>query len=90
MGYDYCGVDSQGRDIGNEVFADCDKEGCDSVIRRNHDSACGGQHGGDLFGCGRYYCQPHLNLVPTSDMSAVKLCDECATKLLKDQPKIHI
>lgn len=64
MGYAHYTL-PDGREAGYGVEAECDKPGCDTKIDRGLGWLCGenpdGWRGQDDFGCGNYYCTPHLN-----------------------------
>lgn len=63
MGWANCGTDSKGRPIGYANVACCDAPGCEAIIDRGLDYACGGMHGAeDRLGgpaCDGYFCSPH-------------------------------
>jgi len=60
MGWGTCGPDEMGRPMGYQWTSICDYPGCDEVIDRGLAFVCGGMHGADDDGCGRYYCDQHL------------------------------
>lgn len=78
MGWGYCGKNSQtGQHMGYTVPCKCHKRGCPERIDRGLSYVCGGMHEGDLYGCGYYFCENHLNIV--SDGSEYhQLCEKCA------------
>lgn len=78
MGWSYCGTDQYGRDIGYSIEATCDHEGCTKDIDRGLAFVCGGMHGGDDHGCGKYFCYEHLYMVTVDEYRTVQLCAKCA------------
>jgi hypothetical protein len=76
MGWANCGEDDLGRPIGYAHAATCDHPDCEAKIDRGLVYVCGGMHGGDGIGCGRYFCHRHLvvGCVP------VQLCEPCAAR----------
>jgi hypothetical protein len=78
MGWAYCGKDEDGRDIGYSVEAKCDEPGCDADIDRGLSYVCGGMHGGDGVGCGKYFCGKHLFYGSPDDCrETYQLCKKC-------------
>lgn len=64
MGYGYYTL-PDGREAGYNVATTCDRPDCGHDIDRGLGYLCGDQPDGwraaDEFGCGNYYCDPHLN-----------------------------
>lgn len=77
MGWADCGTDDLGRPIGYAHAAVCDKPGCDVKIDRGLSYVCGSMHGGGEFGCGRYFCWPHLTHVKPREDHHEQLCSSC-------------
>lgn len=84
MGWSY-GVNSEGREVGYSVPANCDKPGCYVIIDRGLAYVCGGMHNADWnVGCGKYFCTEHLFLTGIEDVPkeisgpCVFLCGPCA------------
>ena len=82
MGWANCGKDDLGRPIGYAVEATCDFKDkldirCIRRIDRGLSYVCGGMHGGDGIGCGRYFCGEHLIGV------SPQLCVDCLEKVIK-------
>ena len=85
MGWGYCGKDSLSRSIGYSIRAKCDKPNCGAKIDRGLSYVCGGMHGGDGIGCGRYFCGKHLVYVKSKlEARVVQVCDECYETCMKD------
>ena len=59
MGWGSGATDEYGREIGYAIQATCDRRGCDAVFDRGLGYVCGGDHGGERGGCGRYFCGEH-------------------------------
>lgn len=74
MGWAY-GHNSEGREIGYAVDAECDKKECFKVIDRGLSYVCGDMHDGGDHGCGRYFCTEHLLITEKG-----QLCEECADR----------
>jgi len=84
MGWAHCGTDSQGRQIGYAIEAECDESGCHQKIDRGLSYSCGGMHGdgglrGD-WGCEGYFCPEHLFFGEQDS-----LCQQCLKE--EDQPE---
>ncbi|MDP3554837.1 hypothetical protein [Methylocystis sp.] len=77
MGWANCGTDDLGRPIGYAHDATCDQEGCEAKIHRGLAYVCGGMHGGDEFGCGKYFCADHLIITEFKDKRVTQICDAC-------------
>lgn len=77
MGWANCGDDNLGRPIGYTHDATCDAPGCEAQIHRGLSYVCGNMHGGDEYGCGRYFCTPHMTCVEMHDGSHNQLCADC-------------
>ena len=78
MGWANCGNDKDGRPIGYAVEAKCDESKCDKKIDRGLSFVCGGMHGGDTYGCGKYFCEEHLHGWSPKDCDGfVWLCKDC-------------
>jgi hypothetical protein len=78
MGWANCGEDDLGRLIGYAHEATCDYSGCSTKIDRGLSYVCGGMHGGDGFGCGRYFCEAHRQSVETKvDRRLIGVCRAC-------------
>lgn len=77
MGWANCGDDDLGRPIGYAHGATCDAPGCSAEIDRGLSYVCGNMHGGDTYGCGRYFCTPHMTVCEMSDGSYNQLCAGC-------------
>ena len=90
MGWANCGEDDLGRQIGYAHEATCDAQGCETKIDRGLSYVCGGMHGGDGFGCGRYFCQEHRTVGEvegahsTRRRGAITLCHPCYERLVAD------
>lgn len=54
------GINAERREIGYGVLALCDESLCPNQIDRGLAYVCGGMHDGGDWGCGRYFCYPHL------------------------------
>lgn len=61
MGWAHCGTDDLGREIGYGVAATCDFPGCTAEIDRGLGYVCGPMHGCCEWGCGRYFCDSHID-----------------------------
>lgn len=84
MGWGYCGTDDRGRDIGYNIPATCDHEGCDEEIHRGIAYVCGNMHSNDEYSCGQYFCDKHQqNFVVNRFDEYLSVCDDCA-KILKE------
>lgn len=83
MGWAYCGQDDQGRDIGYAIAATCDHPGCKAEIDRGLAYVCGGMHGGDGIGCGKYFCEEHRTSI-WHDGHHVGVCLACAEEVGSD------
>ncbi len=57
IGYD----GSWERDIGYGVPAHCDHKGCNEEIHRGLSYVCCGEPYGGDHGCGRFFCEKHMN-----------------------------
>jgi hypothetical protein len=78
MGWGNCGHDKDGRPIGYLFKAKCDEPGCNEDIDRGLSFVCGGMHGGDTYGCGKYFCYTHLHFWSIKGCDEiVSLCSEC-------------
>lgn len=78
MGWADCGEDDLGRPIGYAFEATCDHPGCDAKIDRGLFYVCGGMHGGDGLGCGRYFCSKHRPAwIPDGAARVVNVCADC-------------
>lgn len=77
MGWADCGEDDLGRPIGYAYPATCDAPGCSAEIHRGLSYVCGGTHGGDGVGCGRYFCEAHATVGEIYDKRCVRLCQPC-------------
>jgi hypothetical protein len=57
------GFNSDHREVGYAIEAECDREGCTAPIDRGMGYCCGGMHNGmrddDEPGCGDYFCPIH-------------------------------
>lgn len=85
MGWAHCGLDSDGREIGYAIQAECDKPGCHASIDRGLSYVCGQMHGGDEHCCGRYFCSEHLVMglgLPS------QMCESCADDFHKENPEV--
>jgi hypothetical protein len=72
MGWEFCGTDDDGREIGYGVAATCDFPGCAEKIDRGLAYVCGTMHGGEN-GCGKYFCDKH-NGPSKHDCECLKSC----------------
>ena len=77
MGWDYCGKDRDGREIGYAIEAICDHPGCKAKIDRGLSYACGGMHGEDVNWCHKYFCSKHLFYMDGVDVK-YPICDKCS------------
>lgn len=77
MGWAYCGDDDLGRPIGYGTGAMCDAPECFAIIHRGLSYVCGNMHGGEEYGCGRYFCRKHLITCEMVDNSHNQLCAGC-------------
>ncbi|SCD49059.1 hypothetical protein GA0115251_109524 [Streptomyces sp. TverLS-915] len=76
MGYGYYTVITRdGREIeaGYLVSAECDRSACEVTIDRGLDALCGETPGGDEYGCGRYFCDTDLFILPCGH----QVCGRC-------------
>jgi hypothetical protein len=76
MSWADCGTDSRGRRIGYAYLARCDQPDCHRRIDRGLTFVCGRMHGGEIFGCGGYFCYEHL-LLCICRKDHPKLCPAC-------------
>ena len=83
MSWSHCGTDSTGRAIGYAHRACCDQPGCDAVIDRGLDYACGGMHGTTELGCEKYFCSEHRGNTVEDCGGFECVCEACATTLLE-------
>lgn len=79
MGWADCGTDSKGRPIGYAHAATCDEPGCEAVLDRGLEYACGGMHGpldlrGNATCCEGYFCAAH-RAVGNDGVSRCAKCD---------------
>ena len=69
------------QDIGYSVGAECDVEGCKTMIDRGLSYCCGGELYGEPYGCGGFFCENHRHYYFTDDyfecMSPSQLCEKC-------------
>lgn len=79
MGWGY-GHNDEGREIGYNVEAKCDKPGCDKDIDRGLGYVCGGMHDGGDIGCGKYFCGNHLYVMCVPQQA----CAMCRDRFLKE------
>lgn len=80
MGWGYCGKNEDtGDEMGYSVEGVCFQKGCGKPITHGLANVCGGMHEGDTYGCGRYFCEPHLvyAYVPHEERT-VQLCEPCS------------
>ena len=49
-----------GRQIGDQILARCEQDGCDETITLSAEHACGEMHGENHQSCARYFCGDHL------------------------------
>ncbi len=80
MGWGNCGRNSETGDLmGYAHLGTCYKNGCETKIDHGLSYVCGGMHEGDGFGCGRYFCEPHLSFVENKKhpVGYVQLCEDC-------------
>jgi len=82
MGGADCGLDSQGRPIGYAFEAVCDEPECEQVIDRGLAYACGGMHGETQYGCEKYFCVKHLDMVGLPDDEYKEFCPSCRRAML--------
>lgn len=63
MGWNYA-IDSSrsegDQEIGYSILAKCDLDGCEIPIDRGLAYVCGGDPYGGEYGCGKFFCLPHL------------------------------
>lgn len=81
MGWAYCGTDEDGREIGYAIEAECDHPDCHEKIDRGLSYVCGNMHGGDEWGCGKYFCPKHLYLCLCPDGVLRQFCEKCYDRL---------
>lgn len=75
-------LDRYGREIGFDVFAKCDNDGCDKDIHRGLAHACGGSRGENHIYCGRYVCGAHLQTwIEIEPDEWIRICDHCRDRL---------
>ncbi len=89
MGWANCGEDDLGRPIGYAHAATCDYPGCEAEIDRGLSYVCGGMHGGDGYGCGRYFCSKHRQHWIPSDAHGdrlIQVCESCESIWRKENP----
>lgn len=69
MGYALYEISRNGEKIqaGYDVEADCEEPACEARIDRGLGYLCGGEPGGDEYGCGGYFCGEHLYGVPPGE-----------------------
>lgn len=72
-------MNPDGREVGYDVKATCDHRGCKAKIDRGLSYVCGGMHGANEHGCGRYFCPGHMT-VSNKPGVYVSVCLECAEK----------
>lgn len=78
MGWGNCGIDNLGRPIGYEHDATCDHPECNRHINRGLSHVCGGMHGDNEVGYGRYFCAEHLTgLIKDSNGNHQLICSFC-------------
>lgn len=76
MGWSYAIVN--GKEIGYSVKATCDHPGCDAVINRGVDYACGDMHGAGSVSCDGYFCGKHkLGEAVDKGGHRVWTCENC-------------
>lgn len=84
MGWGYGIV--QGKEVGYNVEATCEHEGCCKEINRGLSYSCGGMAGEDEYSCNGFFCEEHLlNFVQTYYGDTIMVCDECAKTLLESE-----
>lgn len=74
------GVNEKGREVGYNIAATCDLDGCEKDIDRGLAYVCGGMHDGGDYGCGDYFCGEHL-FMPSRDGIGAFLCDACCQRV---------
>lgn len=88
MGWADCGDDDLGRPIGYAFEATCDYPGCDAKINRGLSYVCGDMHGGDGFGCGRYFCSAHRqDWIPNGTGRVINVCADCERIWREENPE---
>lgn len=88
MGWEFCGKDSAGRQIGYGIQANCDEPDCDTMLDRGLSYVCGGMHGngdhlGHDFGCEKYFCEKHLEFAwpDGENKPGASYCKRCAREI---------
>lgn len=89
MGWANCGEDDLGRPIGYAFAATCDAPECATEIHRGLSFVCGGMHGGDGFGCGRYFCSKHLTLADVKGHRCISVCEPCEQLLANSEQLVE-
>lgn len=92
------GILPDGREVGYNVAAVCERDDCDVDIDCGLAFVCGGMHEGGLFGCGHYFCDEHLRfttlgqLCEACDEGRMRHCIVCRTEPSDepDTPRFHL
>lgn len=82
MGWSDCGINSTtGEPMGYGHKGVCHAKGCNQKIDHGLSYVCGGMHGGDIYGCGYYFCAEHRMW----EMDGHQLCESCYDAVAKEK-----